>query len=72
MATADYHSDEFVRQLNEFDIELRTFKTAFDHVYYTMDLEEPFCSLLHLLQEKLDALAKSVPFPPQITPTDAG
>lgn len=67
MATADYHSDSYVRALNEWHLQLGmvgdALKFSIDQIE---DVPEGLLSTLGILEDRLLHLVESCPFPPQV------
>ena len=73
MASVDYHSDSFVRQLNAFQLELGMLRDGIDHIFHELrDQEVPdwMLSSAHIFGERFLHLVETFPFPPEIVSVD--
>lgn len=67
MATADYHSDKYVRQLNDWHLQLAIAQEAMSYsVNQLQDIPEGLLNTLGILDDRLLHLVESCPFPPAI------
>lgn len=63
MATTDYHSHPYVRQINEYQLELAMLRDAVEHILGELDGPEWMTSTAHILQGRFSHLVESFPFP---------
>ena len=73
MASVDYHSDSFVRQLNAFQLELGMLRDGIDHIFHELrDQEVPdwMLSSAHIFGDRFLHLVETFPFPPEIGQED--
>lgn len=64
MATADYHSDAYVRQLNEWHLELAMLRDLVGHIFAQVEGLEWISSAAHIAGDRLSHLVETCPFPP--------
>lgn len=64
MANADYHSHPYVRQLNDWHLELSMLRDLLDHILTSVDGPEWLTSGAHISSDRLAHLVESFPFPP--------
>lgn len=67
MATADYHSHPYVRQLNDWHLELAMLRDLIDHILREVDDDCPdwVGSASHIALERFSYLVETCPFPQQ-------
>lgn len=65
MATADYHSDQYVRQLNEWHLELAMLRDLVDHILGEVEGPDWMTSSAHIAQDRFAHLVETFPFPDQ-------
>lgn len=61
--TPDYHSHPYVRQLNEWHLEVAILRDLVNHILSEIDGPEWICSAAHLAQHRFTQLVESFPFP---------
>jgi hypothetical protein len=64
MAIADYHSHPYVRQINEWHLELAMLRDLVDHIFTEIDGPDWMTSSAHICKERLAHLVETFPFPP--------
>lgn len=64
MATTDYHSEAYVRQLNEWHLELAMLRDLVGHIFTELEGPEWLSSAAHIAGDRLSHLVESFPFPP--------
>ena len=70
MASVDYHSDSFVRQLNDYQLELAMLRDGIEHIFQEMDGPDWMLSSAHIFGERFLHLVETFPFPPEIVSVD--
>lgn len=63
MATIDYHSHPYIRQINEYQTELAMLRDAVDHILDELEGPKWMTSTAHILQGRFSHLVESFPFP---------
>lgn len=66
MASADYHSDPYIRQLNEWHLELAMLRDLVDHILTELEGPDWMTSSAHIAQVRFNYLVDSIPFPPDV------
>lgn len=66
MASADYHSDPYIRQLNEWHLELAMLRDLVDHILTELEGPDWMTSSAHIAQVRFKHLVDSIPFPPDV------
>ena len=66
MASADYHSDPYIRQLNEWHLELAMLRDLVDHILTELEGPDWMTSSAHIAQVRFNHLVESIPFPPDV------
>lgn len=64
MAAADYHSEPYIRQLNEWHGELSMLRDLCGQIFHELEGPEWVCSAAHIAGERLSHLIETLPFPP--------
>ena len=65
MAIPDYHAHPYVRQLNEWHLELAMLRDLVDHILTEIEGPGWMTSLAHLVQDRFANLVETCPFPDQ-------
>lgn len=63
MADLDYHSHPYVRQLNEWHLELSMLRDLVDHILGEIEGPDWMTSAAHIAQDRFAHLVESIPFP---------
>mgnify|MGYP000874382982 FL=1 len=63
MATADYHAHPYVRQLNEWHLELAMLRDLVDHILTEIEGPDWMTSSAHIAQDRFAHLVETCPFP---------
>lgn len=58
-------SDEYVRELNRFHLELAMLNDAVSHLFSELEGPEWMTSSAHIFQERFAHLVETFPFPPK-------
>jgi len=66
MASADYHSDPYIRQLNDWHLELAMLRDLVDHILTELEGPDWMTSSAHIAQVRFTHLVESFPFPPDV------
>lgn len=70
MASVDYHSDSYVRQLNAFHLELAMLHDGIEHIFQEMEGPDWMLSSAHIFGARFLHLVETFPFPPEIVQVD--
>lgn len=63
MANANYHADPYVRQLNDWHLELSMLRDLVDHILTEAEGPDWITSAAHIAQERFSHLVETLPFP---------
>lgn len=67
MATADYHSDSYVRALNDWHLQLGIVGDALKYSIQQLDdVPEGLSNVMGILELRLNHLVETCPFPPEV------